>query len=222
MFAGCCWWRSLAIDGGSGTSRGHGSVMRRPGSRWDGAVERPSLFRPDVSQVGRATCERSALLPVADSSRGLLLLLSPLLSFAPARPRLATFPPGCGPWAPPLPPIGLTAADPMSSAPSWRSSCAWRCRRRCSSGPASRTRLSSWVTRPRRQPQDRTVSSSFSSCLHEIHSAPIASSPWEQQRPLTAPEAADPISRIVRSTRLYSVAAVVSSQDHSAYVPDHG
>jgi len=33
MLAGCCWWRSLAIDGGSGTSRGHGSVMRRPGSR---------------------------------------------------------------------------------------------------------------------------------------------------------------------------------------------
>jgi hypothetical protein len=24
MFAGCCWWRSLAIDGGSGTSQGHG------------------------------------------------------------------------------------------------------------------------------------------------------------------------------------------------------
>jgi hypothetical protein len=38
------------------------------------------LFRPDVSQAGRATCERSALLPVAEASRGLLLLLSPLLS----------------------------------------------------------------------------------------------------------------------------------------------
>ena len=22
-FTGCCWWRSLAVDGGSGTSRGH-------------------------------------------------------------------------------------------------------------------------------------------------------------------------------------------------------
>src|SRR5215469_13187120 len=44
MFAGCCWWRSLAVDSGSGTSRGHGSVMRRPGSRWDGGVERPSAF----------------------------------------------------------------------------------------------------------------------------------------------------------------------------------
>jgi len=46
MFAGCCWWRSLAIDGCSGTSRGHGSVMRRPDSRWDGTVERPSAFQP--------------------------------------------------------------------------------------------------------------------------------------------------------------------------------
>ena len=42
MFAGCCWWRSLAVDGGSGTSRGHGPVMRRPGSRRSGAVSRPS------------------------------------------------------------------------------------------------------------------------------------------------------------------------------------
>ena len=34
MFAGCCWRRPLAIDGGSGTSRGHGPVMRGPGSSW--------------------------------------------------------------------------------------------------------------------------------------------------------------------------------------------
>ena len=32
----------MAVDGGSGTSRGHGPVMRRPGSRWSGAVSRPS------------------------------------------------------------------------------------------------------------------------------------------------------------------------------------
>ena len=30
MFAGCCWWRSLAIDGSSGTSRGHGYRMIDP------------------------------------------------------------------------------------------------------------------------------------------------------------------------------------------------
>ncbi len=85
MFAGCCWWRSLAIDGRSGTSRGHGSVMRRPGSRWDGAVQRPSAFRPDISQVAtdRASvlrCRRSR--PIA---RWSLLLLSPLLSAAISR-----------------------------------------------------------------------------------------------------------------------------------------
>jgi hypothetical protein len=38
MFAGCCWRQSLVIDGGSGTSRGQGSVMRRPGLRWPMAV----------------------------------------------------------------------------------------------------------------------------------------------------------------------------------------
>ncbi len=35
-FIGCCWWRPLAVDGGSGTSRGHAwstPVMRRPGAR---------------------------------------------------------------------------------------------------------------------------------------------------------------------------------------------
>jgi len=42
MFAGCCWWRSLAVDGSSGASQGHAPAMRRPGSRWDGAIERPS------------------------------------------------------------------------------------------------------------------------------------------------------------------------------------
>ena len=30
MFAGRCWWRSLAIDGGSGTSGGHAPEIRRP------------------------------------------------------------------------------------------------------------------------------------------------------------------------------------------------
>ena len=34
MFAGCCWWRSLAVDGCSGASRGHAPVMRSPGARW--------------------------------------------------------------------------------------------------------------------------------------------------------------------------------------------
>ena len=45
MSAGCCWWRSLAVDGGSGTSRGHMPVMRRPGSRSSGTVSRPSVFQ---------------------------------------------------------------------------------------------------------------------------------------------------------------------------------
>ena len=35
MFTGCCWWRSLAVDGSSGTSRGHAwgrlGMLRSPG-----------------------------------------------------------------------------------------------------------------------------------------------------------------------------------------------
>jgi signal transduction histidine kinase len=63
-FIGCCCWRSLVVDGSPGTSRGHESGLRRRGSRWDGAVERPSAFRPGISQVGadRASvmrCRRS-------------------------------------------------------------------------------------------------------------------------------------------------------------------
>ena len=51
MFAGCFRWRSLAVDGSSGTSRGHGSVMRRPGSRW-AAPSNDCLFSRGVRQVG--------------------------------------------------------------------------------------------------------------------------------------------------------------------------
>jgi hypothetical protein len=80
MFAGCCWWRSLAIYGSSGTSRGHGSVMRRPGSQWDGAVERPSAFQAGHIPSRGGSCECYALSPVAGACRWSLLLLSPLLS----------------------------------------------------------------------------------------------------------------------------------------------
>ena len=54
MFAGCCWWRSLAVDGSSGTSRGHGCVMRRLGFLGgDAAVERPSVFQAWRNPVRR-------------------------------------------------------------------------------------------------------------------------------------------------------------------------
>ena len=53
MSAGCCWRRSLAVDGGSGTSRGHAREVR---SQVLGGVapshDRP-FFRPDISQVGK-------------------------------------------------------------------------------------------------------------------------------------------------------------------------
>ena len=49
----------MAIDGSSGTCRGHGSVMRRPRSRRDGAVERPSASGrtyPQLAQIVRMLC----------------------------------------------------------------------------------------------------------------------------------------------------------------------
>ena len=47
-FAGCCWRRSLAVDGRSGASRGHAPAMRRPGSQRCGAAGRSPVFRPGV------------------------------------------------------------------------------------------------------------------------------------------------------------------------------
>lgn len=68
MFAGCSWRRLLAIDCDSGASRGHGSVMRRPGSRWGGAVERTSAFQAGRASSRRGSCGCSALVPVAAGS----------------------------------------------------------------------------------------------------------------------------------------------------------
>ena len=73
----------LAVDGGSGTSRGHAwstPVMRRPGARWRVAITRPSAFQAGHIPSWRESCESYALSPVAAGRRWSLLLLSPLLS----------------------------------------------------------------------------------------------------------------------------------------------
>jgi hypothetical protein len=54
--------------------------MRRPGSRWSGAVERLSVFQAGHIPSWRGSCERYALSAVAAGRRWSLLLLSPLLS----------------------------------------------------------------------------------------------------------------------------------------------
>ena len=113
MFAGCCWWRSLAIDGSSGAPRGHGSVMRRPGSQWDGAIERPSAFQAGHIPSWRESCERYALPPVAAVSGWLLLLLSPLLSAAGPVPHLRCLPAAVtAPGPAQAPPPNPIAAEP--------------------------------------------------------------------------------------------------------------
>jgi hypothetical protein len=79
MFAGCCWWRSLAVEGSSGAPRGMGSQC--VGHVVCGAA--PSydrlLFRPDVSPGRHRKCECLRALATADVFRWLLLLLSPLV-----------------------------------------------------------------------------------------------------------------------------------------------
>ena len=74
--------RSWAVDGSSGSSRGHALVLRRPGSRWGGAVERPYAFQAGHIPSWRESSEIYALPTLAADSGWLLLLLSPLLSAA--------------------------------------------------------------------------------------------------------------------------------------------
>jgi hypothetical protein len=104
-------------------------VARR---RRQGSSRRPSVFQAGHIPSWRGSCGSYALSPGAGVWRWLLLLLAPLLSapirraaghnkticvvcrpsFPPAcaASAPATFRPGCGPGAPPLPSIGLTAA----------------------------------------------------------------------------------------------------------------
>jgi hypothetical protein len=72
------------------------------------------LFQAGHMPSWHGSCECYALSSVAAGSRWPLLLLLPLLSSA---RRVRVWPPsspGCGHCAPPLSPIGLTAADPFA------------------------------------------------------------------------------------------------------------
>ena len=80
MSAGCCWWRSLAVDGGSGDISGTQPVMRRPGSRSTGTVVRPSVFRRSGLPVRVIRSKRGWMPSCASGGGWLPTLLSPLLS----------------------------------------------------------------------------------------------------------------------------------------------
>jgi hypothetical protein len=116
MSAGGCRWRSLAVDGSSGASRGHAPVVRRPGSRWVGAFERPSAFQAGHIPSWRESCESHALSPVADDSGWLLLLLSPLLSAVGPIPHFRGLPAddSVTPWSSSPSPGLLPATRPRS------------------------------------------------------------------------------------------------------------
>jgi len=105
---------------------GHAPEVRRPGSRWGGAVERLSAFQARHIPSWHESCERYRPSLIAAACCWLLLLLSPLLSAAirkapaapdPARrsvPRRAPFLPArplLG-WNSPTPPPNPTAAEP--------------------------------------------------------------------------------------------------------------
>ncbi len=57
---GCCWWRSLAVDDGPGTSRGHAPVVRGPGSQRCGATGRSPVSGRGVPAHGAPEPSRSA------------------------------------------------------------------------------------------------------------------------------------------------------------------
>src|SRR4029450_6321480 len=72
-FTGCCWWRSLAVDGGSGTSRGHALttlVLRSPGARrprivaWHGHDRLIRIGRRTDPERQLTTCFQATYPPV--------------------------------------------------------------------------------------------------------------------------------------------------------------
>jgi hypothetical protein len=105
MFAGCCCRRSSAVDGNSGASRGHAPEVRRPGSRWSGAVERPSAFH----QAGRIPCWRESCERLCAAAGR---CCSPMVAAVAVSPRVS----------------GLGRVDPRRSPPR-----AWIPRRVCRS-----------------------------------------------------------------------------------------
>jgi hypothetical protein len=97
------------LMGSSGASRGHAPVVRRPGSRWGGAVERPSAFQAGHISSWRGSCECYARSAVAAVSRWLLLLLSPVDPV----PHIRGFPGDVtAPCPAQTPPPNPTAAEP--------------------------------------------------------------------------------------------------------------
>jgi hypothetical protein len=137
-FAACCWWRSLAVDGGSGASRGHAPAMRRPGSRWS-AVERPPTFQAGHVPRRRRAYESYALSLVAAAGRWSLLLLSAAVAGrtatcrfrprprpAPSRRRDRPGPESPAFLAPPMVLASRTTTRPKVSPMLW-SACGRRC-----------------------------------------------------------------------------------------------
>jgi len=84
-------------------------------------ARRPSFFQAGHIPSWRGSCERYALLPVADVSRWLLLLLSPLLSAPGSVPYLRGLPSAVtAPCRPQALMVFKSIRDPMSGrAPTW-------------------------------------------------------------------------------------------------------
>jgi hypothetical protein len=82
-FAGCCLWRSLAVDGGSGTSRGHVRNARTKSRPAVVSVRRPLPHRTDCCRYihrrggvkGRLAYVHQALSPVLVALRSHRLLM---------------------------------------------------------------------------------------------------------------------------------------------------
>ena len=105
MFAGCCWRRSLAVDGSSGTSRGHASAAQSSQER----LPRPSAhtwLRLSPLETGCTgnTCRVRAGRRVVENRGG-----EPIDAGSGAAARAWTVSGCLSPWCSPSPGIGASA-----------------------------------------------------------------------------------------------------------------
>ena len=127
MFAGYCWWQTLAVDGSSGASWGHAPVVRRPGSKV--CAHRQDSSGGSILPTRRARGTRTPNLLIRRSGHVVQDRPSPVVGWADI-PELSTCV-GRRPaaWQQCWQQSRRNGADPRPSAfqaghiPSWRESC---------------------------------------------------------------------------------------------------
>jgi hypothetical protein len=117
-FTDCCWWRSLAVDGGSGTSRGHalGSATRQRRPRCDTTSDTRRDAHPAAGVPRRFTssASRTPVSAVCKSSSVTGMALAAVSSRNAATRRKTS--PSCGPPGMPGRPGSALSPTPARAA----------------------------------------------------------------------------------------------------------